>query len=152
MENTIANFFVSLTNEEIARQIANLINKYNYLYVRHNRFTIITHIISYFVEIFGNQVVGCTGIIKENVNWSIIKHVCVEPKFRRKGIASKLINLAIQNCKTRYVYMIIRENNIASLCMANKLGFTIIKQELSKDYYLMVVGKEIKHGTSCYNS
>lgn len=148
----MASFFVSLTNEEIAKQIANLINKYNYLYVKHNGFTIATHTTNYFVEIFGNKVVGCTGIIEENANWSIIKHVCVEPKFRKKGIARKLINLSIQNCKTRYIYMTIREDNIASLYMANKLGFTVIKQEWSKDHYLVVVGRKTKHETSCYNS
>ena len=146
----MANFFVSLTNEEIAKQIANLLNKYNRLYIRHNGFTIAARATDYFIEVFGDKVVGCTSITKKNSDWSVIKYVCVKPEFRRKGIADKLINLAIQNCKTKYIYMTIREDNIASLHMANKLGFTTIKQEWSKDHYLMVVGRKVKHGTNCY--
>lgn len=147
----MANFFVSLTNEEIAKQIANLVNRYNCLYVRHNGFTIAARTTNYFVEVFGDKIVGCTGITKENVDWSVIKYVCVEPKFRKNGIASKLISLSIQNCKTKFIYMTIRKNNIPSLCMANKLGFTTIRQEWSKDHYLIVVGRKTKHETACYN-
>jgi ribosomal protein S18 acetylase RimI-like enzyme len=148
----MANFFVSLTNEEIAKQIADLINKHNCLYVKHNGFTIASRTTDYFVEIFGNEVVGCASITKENNNWSIIKYVCVKPEFRRKGIANKLVNLSVQNCKTKYVYMTIREDNVASLRMANKLEFTIMKQEWSRNHYLIVVGRKVKHGTSSYNS
>ena len=148
----MANFFVSLTNEEIAKQIANLINKYSCLYVKHNGFTIAGRTTNYFVEIFGNEVVGCASITKENDNWSIIKYICVKPEFRRKGIANKLVSLSIQNCKTKYVYMTIREDNAASLHMASKLGFATIKQEWSRNHYLIIVGRKVKHGTNCYNS
>lgn len=148
----MANFFVSLTSEEIAKQIANLINKYNRLYIRHNGFTIAARTTDYFIEVFGDKVVGCASITKENNEWSVIKYVCVEPKSRGKGIASKLVSLSIQNCKTKYVYMTIREDNIASLYMANKLGFTTIKQEWSRDHYLIIVGRKVKHETDCHNS
>ena len=148
----MANFFVSLTNEEIAKQIANLINKHNCLYVKHNGFTIASRTTDYFVEIFGNEVVGCASITKENNNWSVIKYVCVKPEFRRKGIANKLVSLSIQNCKTKYVYMTIREDNTASLRMANKLEFATMKQEWSRNHYLIIVGRKVEHGTNRYNS
>lgn len=148
----MSNFFVSLTNNEIARQIANLINRYNNLYTRHNWFTIISCATDYFVEIVGDKVVGCAGIIEEPNTWSVVKHICVVPEFRNKGVATKLIKLAIQNCKTKHVYMTIRENNIASLSMANKLGFTTIKREWSKDHYIVAVGRLVKHETNYNNS
>lgn len=148
----MANFFVSLTNEEIAGQIAFLINKYNNLYIVHNWFTVNSSTIDYFVEIIGNRVIGCAGILKETGNWSLIKHVCVAPEFRNKGIAIKLINTAIQNCKTEYVYMTIRENNLASLNMAKTLGFNTIKREWSKNHYIVAVGRKTNNETNCSNS
>lgn len=148
----MANFFVSLTSREIACQIAFLINKYNNLYIVHNWFTVNSSAIDYFVEIIENRIIGCAGILRETGNWSVIKHISVIPEFRNKGVANKLINLAIQHCKTDYVYMTIREDNLASLNMANKTGFTRLRREWSKDHYIVVVGRKVRYEANHNNS
>jgi RimJ/RimL family protein N-acetyltransferase len=140
-------FYVSLSREEIASQIASLINRYNKLYRKYSRNKILyNNNTNYFVEIVHNIVVGCVGALKKSHNVTEIKHICVNPAYRRKGIAKKLVNLAIANCDTEFVYMTIRHDNEASLTMAKSLGFVPIKQHWSVDHFVITLGRIKNHG------
>jgi len=140
----MAEFYISLSNSEIAAQIATLLNAYNQLYARHNAYTIKSSASNYFIEVGrigqgANQVIGCIGLLKEFSSLSKIHHIAVHPNFRRLGIARRLINIAIQNCETSHVYMTIREDNLPSLRMASSLGFNFIDKKWSRNHDHMVI-------------
>jgi len=137
----MAEFYVSVSKEEMATQIAKLINKYNQWYTKYTPEVIYVTPANYFVTLDVNRVIGCSASIKEYPTLSKIMHVCVVPEFRNKGIAKSLVELAIQNCDTDYVYMTIRKDNIPSLRMANSLGFKFIKQDWFKDHWTLTLGR-----------
>lgn len=95
----------------------------------------------YFVELCLGRVAGCAGLVKEYQNLSKIQHICVLPEFRRKGIAKKLVNLAITACETEFVYMTIREDNVSSRAMAEGLGFKFINKVWFRDHFTLMVAR-----------
>ena len=142
----MAEFYVSLSNNEIASQIATLLNLNNKLQIRHNAFSIKRGTANYFVEIARttqglSQVVGCVGLLKEFPALSKIYHVCTHHDYRKMGIAKKLINLAIQNCESSHVYMTIREDNLPSIKMATSLNFNIVDKKWSRDHVVLTAGR-----------
>ena len=147
----MADFYVSLSNNEIASQIAALLNTHNQLLVSHNAVSIGSGASNYFVEISRtaqgiSQVVGCAGLLKEFPTLSKIYHVSVRPDYRNMGIAKKLIGLAIQNCETERVYMTVREGNVPSLKMASSLNFKFVDKMWSRshDHMVILVGRRTR--------
>ena len=145
----MAEFYVSVPRDSMAQQIAALVNKHNRLYKRHSRYSVLKDRANYFVEVVADKVIGCAGLAKKHPTISEIKHVCVHPTYRRRGIAKKLINLAMANCKTPFVYMTIREDNLPSLMTAKSLGFMLVRKDWRKDHYVVTVGRARENGANC---
>lgn len=144
----MAEFYVSISRKEMALQIAALVNNYNRLYKRHTAASILRDRASYFVETIGNKVIGCVGLSRRYPSLSEIKHICVSPTHRKRGIAKKLVNLAIANCDTEYVYMTIRGDNIPSLMTAKSLNFAVIRKDWYSDHHVITVGRRSNHATN----
>jgi len=142
----MAEFYVSVSRESMAQQIAALVNQHNKLYRRLSPYNLLRENAEYFVEVVGDKVVGCVGLSARFHNASEIKHVCVDPAFRRKGIGRKLVKLAMANCKTENVYMTIRDDNLPSLMLAKSLGFMPIRQHWSVDHFVITVGRKRNDG------
>jgi ribosomal protein S18 acetylase RimI-like enzyme len=141
----MATFFVSLSTREMARQIALLVNMHNRLYKKHTENTILKDNADYFVEVIQSNVIGCAGLVKKDTDLCEIKHVCVHPEFRKRGIGKKLVTLAIANCPTNLIYMTIREDNVASLAMAKSLGFVQVRKHWNVDHFVITVGRRKNH-------
>lgn len=65
-----------------------------------------------------------------------ITNVAVRPDYRRKGIASSLVDNLIKICKVNNLFFInleVRESNCKAISLYNKLGFE--KVGLRKNYY-----------------
>ncbi|MBQ8623184.1 MAG: ribosomal protein S18-alanine N-acetyltransferase [Oscillospiraceae bacterium] len=62
-----------------------------------------------------------------------IDSVAVSPDYRRKGYASKLINLAIEKARTKFVMLEVRESNTPAITLYKSLGFKEVG--LRKNYY-----------------
>ena len=137
----MAEFYVSLSTDEMSMQIAELINTHNQLYKKHTRYSVQNSIAKYFVEVINDRVIGCTALIKEEINLSRNFHTCVRPEFRRKGIARKLKLLAIQNCDTGYIFSTVREDNIPSINMNLSLGYVFVNRIWYRDHYVLTLGR-----------
>ena len=137
----MATFYTSLTNAEMATQIADLLNQANNLTKVHSRYTILSSHSIYFVEICEDKVIGCVGLTQETTNSSLVHHASVRPNFRKRGVGTKLLRLAVNQCKTPLVYGRVREDNIASLSMSFSLGFKFIRKEPKHDYNLIIIGR-----------
>jgi len=139
----MAEFYVTLSQLDIAKQIADLLNKYNRLYTFHTEHSIINSAADYFVEIVEDKVVGCTALLKEFPMLSKSFHTSVLPEYRRKGLGVKLLMTAINNCSTPYVYGTIREDNNASLRLVNKLGWRFVRKDWKRDHHVITVAHKI---------
>lgn len=147
----MAEFYVSVSQIQMADQIATLINLHNKLYKRHTKHSIMREKTEYFVELEGGKVIGCAGLARRDDNLCEVKHVCVHPNARRRGIASKLVKLAIAHSPADYVYMNINEHNEASLKMAQSLGFVYVRKFFNIDHYVITVGRRKNNANEIRN-
>ena len=113
-----------LTEEEIAKQIAWLINTNNRLNKRYNINEILSVSSSYLVETLGSIVVGCVQVERQAYVLSEIKHLVVHLTMRRQGLAKILIASALNKSTTPVVYATVREDNIGSQKAFTACGFT----------------------------
>ena len=139
----MAEFYVTLSQREIAKQIANLLNRYNRLYTYHTEYSIMSSAANYFVEIAEDKVVGCAALLKEYPELSKSYHTSVLPEYRRKGLGAKLLLTSINNCDTPYVYGTIREDNTASLGLVGKLGWKFIRKDWNIDHYIITMANKL---------
>jgi len=138
----MADFYISMSSDEIAAQIAGLLNHHNKLTRTHNRHSIQRSPANYFVEVDKDKVIGCAASLKTSQNLSTIKHICVHPDYRQQGIAKKLAALAIEKSSTEYVNMTIRHDNIPSQLMAKSLGFVFVERKPAGDHDIIMVGRK----------
>lgn len=137
----MAEFYTAISAEEIARQIADMLNAHNKLTLIHTMPGLIQAHGKYFIEIDKKKVIACQALQKESDNLTKLYHSCVLPEYRRQGIAKRLLQIAIQNSPTPYVYATIRGDNEASLNMVKALGFVVAKTEWNKDHQVITVGR-----------
>jgi ribosomal protein S18 acetylase RimI-like enzyme len=147
----MSKFTFIIDHINVAHQVACLLNMYNNLTITHTGPTILASCTNYIVEqeVVNNKldVVGCVGILSTNENTTLIKHLCVKKNKRCVGVASRLLNTAINSCTTDYVHMDIRSDNYPSLYLAEKLGFLIITQQPKQGYNVVTVGRNVNYGT-----
>jgi ribosomal protein S18 acetylase RimI-like enzyme len=139
----MASFFTTLTNTDLANQIAGLLNQHNKLRKQHTQYTILNDPANYFVEIAEDKVAGCGAIRKVDDNCSLINHICVNPLYRKKGIAKKIIKSLMMNSFTLHVFMTIREDNVASLSLARSAGFLYLGYQQQQYYKTLIFGRRI---------
>lgn len=138
----MAEFYTTLTNNEIARQIADMINRYNRWYASFSERSILHGPTRYFVETVHSKIVGCAGIARESPSTSKLIHVCTLPECRGMGIAKKLSECAIASTDTEYIYMTIREDNIPSIRLANALRFQYFRKHRFMDHFTLSFGRK----------
>jgi ribosomal protein S18 acetylase RimI-like enzyme len=142
----MADFYLCTGKNYIAEQIAELINKYNKWYIIHTTESVLNSMSKYFVHMEGERVVGCAACLYEYPTLSKVLHVCVVPECRKQKIASKLVSMAIKNCVTDNVYMIIREDNVASRRLAVSLGFIEVRARWFKDHNVIYYARRVNEG------
>jgi len=140
----MAELYVTLPKQEMARQIATLLNNHNNLLTKYSARSLLSSEGKYFVELDGGRVVGCIAIQEENPEITKLFHLCVAPDKRRQGIAKKLLQFAIAQSTTPYVYGTIREDNQASLSAVHSLGFVVVSKEWARTHYIITVGRRTR--------
>lgn len=140
----MAEFYVTLPQTKMATEIAGLLNTQNRLYTFHTQHSIMNSMASYFVEVSDDRIVGCTALLKEFPTLSKSFHTSVSPTHQRRGLAVKLLLVAMANCETQYVYGTIREDNIPSLNLVKKLGWKFIRKDWNKDHYVITMAGRVK--------
>ena len=139
-------FNILLDNNEVAKQIATLLNSYNRLTKLHTSQSILNSNIKYFIKegIINSEmvVVGCVGAMLITTNAIYIKHLSIHNAFRKQGIATSLLKkVQISFPNIKYFYMDIRSDNYASLYLAEKEKFLITKIKPQIGYNIVTVGK-----------
>ncbi|MBL0687597.1 MAG: GNAT family N-acetyltransferase [Sulfurospirillum sp.] len=149
------NLFLTVSEQNIASQIANLINTHNGWQINYNSQSILNSSIKYFVELNQNLIIGCIGLQYENTLNSRIIHLCVHNLYRRKGIGKKLVATAIDNCSTNKISTNIRNTNFNSLYLFYRLGF-INESTFCIGHNQIIclaktINKDINNGNTIYN-
>lgn len=137
----MANFYTTLPAEEIARQVAELLNNHNILRKHHTARTITIDRGAYFVDIIGGQVIGCSAIWQETKEVTRQFHLCVHPSFRRQGLGRKLKLASLSHVVTPYAYVTVREDNVASINLNTSLGFVFVKKDWVGNHNVLTLGR-----------
>jgi N-acetylglutamate synthase-like GNAT family acetyltransferase len=129
-------FYFPISHQEVARQIAELLNSHNNLAKQRIAADILRGKTNYVVETHGKLVIGAAGIQKVSHELSELKHIVVEPSWRGKGVGAFLTARALQICETPSVYATVRTTNEASARTLLKAGFCKSHTRQAGDYQL----------------
>lgn len=116
-------FYFTLTHQQIAYQVAALINCHNGLSQRKSVADVQTGRTDYVVETHGQWVLGAIGLDRQSYTFTEIKHLVVHTEWRGKGVAKLLLKRALAIVSTKMVYATVREDNEASLKLFESFGF-----------------------------
>jgi N-acetylglutamate synthase-like GNAT family acetyltransferase len=129
-------FYFPISHQEIARQVAGLLNDYNNLAMMRTSQDIINAKTRYVVETHGKFVIGVAGIEKVSYQMSELKHMVVHPDWRGKGLAAFVSKRALLVCETPSVYATVRTTNNSSIRALEKLEFLRVHDVPSGDHTL----------------
>lgn len=115
-------FSISLSAYDISAQIAVLLNTNNRLTRIHTPETILHSGAEYFIELNGNIIVGCVGLIRREPMDKIV-HLSVHKQYQHQGVGKKLLNTVLTNSNHDILYMTVREDNFSCLNLAKLYGF-----------------------------
>jgi len=118
----MSKFLLTTKNRDIAVQIASLLNLGGQLLYGQTEWSILQNPITYVVEMSGEQVAGVIGIEVKNQQVSELKHLCVHPDHRQKGIGFRLVKKGIEYTTTTFVYGTVRSDNAISIQNTLKAG------------------------------
>ena len=131
-------FNLSLSDQCLSDQVAILLNTNNRLTVNHSSQSITTNTNQYFVEMYGQTVIGCVGL-QRGPKMDKILHLSVSLLARNQGVGFRLLATAVDNSGKDVIYMTIREDNFSSLTLAKKLGFEVIAWKPKYNYNVLTL-------------
>jgi len=117
----LSNIILTVNASNIAAQIAMLLNLGGQLAYSQTEQSVRYGHITYIIEMYGDQVAGVIGLEKKG-KITELKHLCVHPSFRNKGIGIKLLKKGIENAKTNIVYGAVRSDNITNIKNNLRIG------------------------------
>lgn len=139
----MSKFSLTVDAMGLARQIASMITSSGQLRMRLTPHMVLNSSVKYLIELMGDLIVGVVGydVVRENV--SEIKHLCVHPSYRGRGIGKRMLSKAIAAAPTEYVYEMVRSTNSVNINNSLRLGMHPIgKKRASGNYHLIVFAKK----------
>jgi len=119
-------FRLTITSDSIAAQIASLLNAGGQLFYHFNKNTILQSDVQYLIELDKDKVTGVIGLQQKTARVTEIKHLCVHPDYRRKGLGKKLLEMAIKATSTEFLYGTVRESNHVNIRNNFRVGMKAI--------------------------
>jgi len=107
----LSKFLLTLSPQNLAGQIASLINAGGQLRLNLAVHHILRSQTEYIVELDGQKVIGVIGVHKVSPQATELRHLCVRPEYRGRGLGRKLLEKGIENTKTEIVYGLVRRDN-----------------------------------------
>jgi len=136
-------FILSLTKNDVAAQIAHLLNIGDQFYYTILPHYILSSDITYIIEMDRNKVIGTIGVQKKNGYVTELKHLAVHPDYRSQGIGKRLLKKGIDFAPTKYVYGLVRSTNTINIRNNLRLGMEPIAycRGYNRNYKLIVFAK-----------
>lgn len=120
----MSKFLLTLSPQNLAGQIASLINDGGQLRLHLSVHHILRSQTEYIVELDGQKVIGVIGLHKTGPRATELRHLCVRPEYRSRGLGRRLLEKGIENTKTEMVYGIVRRDNKVNVRNNLRVGMT----------------------------
>ena len=137
----MSKFLLTVSKQDIAGQITELLRQGDQLFHNPSPNSILMNAIQYVVELDGAKVVGCIGLeIKHpHTDMTELKHLCVHPDYRNRGLGLKLLKKGIEYAQTPYVFGTIRSTNEVNIRNNYRAGMRPVCQYKGQfDYNLII--------------
>ena len=101
----------------------------------------------YYVAVNEGTIKGCIGILFRSWYMSEVRHLCVKPEFRRRGIGSFLVREVLKKVRTSLIATTVRTDNPVSIQLFRNAGFriveTIVNRRTGHEVVMMVKKMEV---------
>jgi GNAT superfamily N-acetyltransferase len=143
----LGKFTLTVNGYNLAGQIASLINKGGQLRHILTTHSILNNNVQYLIELDRDVVVGVIGLEVQNARVTELKHLCVHPDYRSKGIGKKLLECGIAMASTEFVYGLVRSDNNVNIRNNLRLGMIPIGKKPGRNYSLIIFARRKHHGS-----
>lgn len=137
----MSKFYLTTTNNDIAAQIASLLNAGGQLRYSQTQWSILQNNIKYIVELESDQVIGVIGLESKNYKVTELKHLCVHPSYRGRGLGLKLLKKGVEYATTEFVYGAVHADNLHNIRNNFRIGFKPIAKHKSGSRYIVIFAR-----------
>jgi len=151
----MSKFILTSTNRSIAAQIASLLNLGGQLLYGQTEWSILANPITYVLELYGEQVAGVIGLEVKTPQITEMKHLCVHPGYRNRGIGLKLLKKGIEYATTEFVYGAVRSDNAVNIRNNLRIGMKPVAKHRSRSREIIIFAgrrTSLSHGTNARDS
>lgn len=141
-------FQLTLGMQDVALQVADLINNGRQLYVHLTPASITNNSIRYVIELQGQTVVGVVGLEQQRDKVTEIKHLVVHPSYRHQGLGKKLLQKAIEAATTEFVYGMVRSDNLTNIRNNLRVGMKPVGKSRPRRGHRIIVFARRRHGNN----
>jgi len=131
---------LTLNSRDIAGQVAGLLNSGGQLVYFLTVDSILCNSIGYIIELDGEKVIGVIGL-EQSGNVTELKHLCVHPLYRRRGLGRKLLEKGIMASKTEFVYGAVRSDNHTNIRNNLRVGMTPIGKKRGRGCKIIIFAR-----------
>ncbi len=143
----MSKFLLTTSARDIAGQIADLLNMGGQLWAYITADTILRNQVKYLIEMDADVVTGIMGL---EVFGTVteMKHLCVNPDYRRRGLGKKLLEKGIEATQTEFIYGTVRLDNETNIRNNLRVGMKPIGKKLGRGCYIIIFArrKHERHG------
>jgi ribosomal protein S18 acetylase RimI-like enzyme len=137
----MSKFKLTVGAENLGTQIADLLNQGGQLWYPLVRNSILFTTTQYIIEMNGEIVIGVIGLDKKNARVTELKHLCVHPDYRRRGLGKKMLEKGIEASTTEFVYGTVRSNNAVNVRNNLRVGMRPLGKIRKRGYHIIVFGR-----------
>ena len=142
-------FILTIDANDLAGQIAGLINAGGQLKFFTSRSSILNSNIRYLVELHKNKLIGTIGLEECNPYVTEMKHLCVHPEYRRQGLGKRLLEKGVQASSTGVVFGTVRSDNAVNIRNNLRIGMIPIGKRSKRTYSIIIFARR-KDGAKLY--
>ncbi len=139
----MSKFLLTTSARAIAGQIADLLNTGGQLWAYLTADTVLRNQVEYLIEMDADVV---TGVIGLEIFGTVteMKHLCVNPNYRRRGLGRKLLEKGIEAARTEFIYGAVRLDNETNIRNNLRIGMTPIGKKMGRGCYIIIFARR-KH-------
>jgi GNAT superfamily N-acetyltransferase len=141
----LGKFTLTVNGYNLAGQIASLINKGGQLKHILTTYSILNNPVQYLIELNGETVIGVVGLHVQNARVTEIKHLCVHPDYRNRGLGKRLLERSIEMASTEFVYGLVRSDNAVNIRNNLRIGMKAIGKKPGRNYSLIIFARRKEH-------
>jgi len=143
----MSKFHLATSARSIAHQIATLLNSGEQLWAYMDAYKVLRNPVTYVIEMDSDVVIGVIGL-EGFGRVTEMKHLCVHPNYRRRGLGKKLLEKGIEATTTEFVYGAVRSDNDTNLRNNIRVGMKPIGKKKGRGCYIIIFArrKHTSHG------